>query len=115
MPGRMRQTTVVKTPSWAGNAPNDLLASDPEATAIALPNGTYSDGKGYLYFADSYDSHIMCLKINPDKPKEVSDLTQWWKQDGLYFTNGISIKGSSLYLSGGMEVHKIVIKNDGTA
>jgi len=94
---------------------NDLLSSDPEATTIALPNGMASDSKGFLYFADSYNGRIMRLKINPDKPKEVSDLTQWWKRDGLYFTNGIDIKDSALYLSGGMEVHKIEIKDDGTA
>jgi hypothetical protein len=94
---------------------NDLLASDPTATRIALPNGMGADTKGYLYFADSYNGRIMRLKINPDKPKEVSELTQWWKREGLYFTNGIAIKGSSLYLSGGMEVHKITIQDDGTA
>ena len=94
---------------------NDLLATDPEAAPIALPNGMDNDAKGYLYFADSYNGRIMRLKINPDKPKEVSELTQWWKRDGTYFTNGVSIKGSSLYLSGGMEVHKIEILSDGTA
>jgi len=94
---------------------NDLPATAPEATPITLPNGMDSDANGYLYFADSYNGRIMRLKINPDKPKEVSDLTQWWKRDGLYFTNGVAIKGSALYLSGGMEVHKIQIQGDGSA